>query len=214
MVSDRSSVRLLPARPFTAAAVMILLTALLYVAEFYNLATGNALDQRDCIMPGDPTRLDAILFAPMLHANWDHLDGNAPYFLVFGFLVMAGGFGRFLAVTAIVWLTSGIGVWFFGTGCTLGASGVIFGWLVYLLFRGFFAGSARQIGLALVLLFFWGGLLLGILPGQPEVSWQAHLFGALGGILAARLVTRRPRYDPPAPPRPRPRIPEGPVIPE
>ena len=68
----------------------------------------------------------------------------------------------------------------------IGASGVIFGWLVFLLARGFFARSARQIALAVVLFAIWGGILFGVLPGQPGISWQGHLFGALAGLLAPR----------------------------
>jgi len=98
-------------------------------------------------------------------------------------------------VTAVIWVLAGLGVWLtapYGS-VTVGMSGVIFGWLTYLLVRGFFARSGTQILLALVVFFFWGGILLGVLPGQANVSWQGHLFGALAGVLAAWLVTRRSR---------------------
>ena len=100
--------------------------------------------------------------------------------------MLANGFGRFVAVTAVIWLLGGLGVWLTAPegSVTIGMSGVIFGWLVYLLVRGFFAHSGTQILLAVVLFFFWGGILLGVLPGQPGVSWQGHLFGALAGVLA------------------------------
>jgi membrane associated rhomboid family serine protease len=201
----RSTARLLPPRPFTAAVLMLLFTGVLYLIEAYDLATGGALNQADCIVPRSPDRLDGVLFAPLLHQSWAHLDGNALYFLVFGFLAMAGGFGQFLVVTLIVWLVSGLGVWLISPpdSCTIGASGVIFGWLMFLLFRGFFARSGKQVLLAVVLLVLWGGVLLDLLPGQPQVSWQAHVFGALGGILAARMVTRTQRR----------KLAEGPVVP-
>ena len=85
------------------------------------------------------------------------------------------------------------------TGYLAGAvSGALFfGWLTYLLVRGFFARSGTQILLAVVLFLFWGGILLGVLPGQPQVSWQGHLFGALAGVFAASLVA--PRRRAPAP---------------
>jgi membrane associated rhomboid family serine protease len=95
----------------------------------------------------------------------------------------------------MVWLLGGLGVWLVapdGT-VTIGMSGVIFGWLAYLLVRGFFARSGTQILLAVVLFFFWGGILLGVLPGQEGVSWQGHLFGALAGVFAAWLVAPRRR---------------------
>ena len=191
--SARERYRILPPRPFTAAAYMLLFTGALYVIELYNIGVGGALSRTDCIVARDPSHLEGIAFAPLLHASWDHLDGNAPFFLIFGFLAMAGGFGQFVVVTLIVWLVSGLGAWLISdpNSCTVGASGVIFGWLMFLLFRGFYAHSAKQIVLAVVLLMFWGGILLGLVPGQPQVSWQAHLFGAFGGIVAARMVARR-----------------------
>jgi membrane associated rhomboid family serine protease len=70
-------------------------------------------------------------------------------------------------------------------------SGVIFGWLMYLLVRGFFPRSGTQILLAVVVFLLWGGILLGVVPGQEGVSWQGHLFGALAGVFAAWLVARR-----------------------
>jgi membrane associated rhomboid family serine protease len=83
-----------------------------------------------------------------------------------------------------VWLTAP------ENSVTIGASGLIFGWLVFLLARGFFNRSFKQIALAVPLFVVWGGVLLGVLPGQPNISWQGHLFGALAGLLAARLVAR------------------------
>jgi membrane associated rhomboid family serine protease len=89
-----------------------------------------------------------------------------------------------------IWLVSGLGVWIAGpsTAVTVGASGLCFGWLVFLLVRGIFNRSVLQLGLALVLLVFWGTMLFGVLPTSPNISWQGHLFGALGGLFAAWLV--------------------------
>ena len=112
--------------------------------------------------------------------------------------MLANGIGRFVFVTAVIWVLAGLGVWFTAPdgSVTVGMSGVIFGWLTYLLVRGFFARSGGQIVLALVVFFFWGGILLGVLPGQEGISWQGHLFGALAGVLAAWLVARRSRLAP------------------
>lgn len=185
----RSISRVLPAAPVRAAITMLAFTALLYLVEVLDVATGESLEVNG-IEPREIDGLDGVLWSPLLHDDWAHLAGNTLPFLVFGFLAMAGGIGRFLGVTAIIWLVGGFGVWLTGGGGTLhiGASGVIFGWLAFLLARGFFARSVRQIGLAIVLFAIWGGLLFGVLPGQPGISWQAHLFGALAGLLAARIV--------------------------
>src|SRR5581483_8673323 len=104
----------------------------------------------DGIVPRDTSHLDGVLWSPLLHHGWQHLEGNTVPFLVFGFLAMAGGLGQWILVTAIIWLLGGLGVWLIAPdgSVTIGASGVIFGWLVFLLARGFFAGSMRQMLLA------------------------------------------------------------------
>ena len=113
--------------------------------------------------------------------------------LVLGFLTLVGGIARGLLVTALIWVVSGAGVWLVAPSSTVtvGASGLIFGWLVYLVVRGFVTRSAGEIVLGLVLFFVYGGILLGVLPGQPGISWQAHLFGAVGGALAAYRISER-----------------------
>jgi membrane associated rhomboid family serine protease len=178
---------------------MLLFAALLWAIEAVDLLVfQGALDVDGGIIPRQLDGLDGIAFSPLLHANWAHLAANTLPFLVFGFLVLANGIGQFLAVTALIWVLGGAMVWLTGSaGVTVGASGVIFGWLAFLLVRGFFARPRAwgQIGLAVVLMLVYGGVLWGVLPGTPGVSWQAHLFGALAGVLAARLVASadRPR---------------------
>ena len=189
--------RVFPARPLQALTTILSFTAVLWVVEFYDQLTGERLDQ-DGIVPRSVDGLEGILWAPLLHGGWAHLIANTLPFVIFGFLVLANGIGRFLLVTAVIWVLAGLGVWFTAPdgSVTVGMSGVIFGWLTYLLVRGFFARSGGQIVLALVVFFFWGGILLGVLPGQEGISWQGHLFGALAGVLAAWLVARRSRLAP------------------
>jgi membrane associated rhomboid family serine protease len=192
--APRRTARVLPRNPVASALFMLLFTAGLYVVEAVDIVSGGALDQEYGIQPLNVDGLDGVLFAPLLHGNWAHLMANTVPFLVLGFLAMAGGVRQFIVVTATIWILGGIGVWLTGgAGTHIGASGVIFGWLVFLLTRGFFARSGLQILMAVGLFFVWGGILFGVLPGQPGVSWQAHLFGALAGLLAARLVARSDR---------------------
>ncbi|MFC5234816.1 rhomboid family intramembrane serine protease [Pseudonocardia zijingensis] len=194
--APRRTARVLPRNPIGSALFMLLFTAGLYIVEAVDVVMGGALDHNFGIEPLQTGGLDGVLFAPLLHADWAHLVANTLPFLVFGFLAMAGGFRQFVMVTATIWLLGGLGVWLtggFGSGYHIGASGLIFGWLVFLLTRGFFARSGLQILLAVGLFLVWGGILFGVLPGQPGISWQSHLFGALAGLLAARLVARADR---------------------
>ncbi len=190
----RSVARVLPPAPIRALFTMLLFTGVLYVSEAVDRFTPLQLDD-DGIVPRQVDGLDGILWAPLLHGSWSHLMANTLPFLVLGFLAMAGGIRQFLLVTATIWLLSGLGVWLTGpeNSSTIGASGVIFGWLVFLLVRGFFARSALQILLGVGLFMIWGGILFGVLPGQANISWQAHLFGALAGLLAAWLVSSADR---------------------
>jgi membrane associated rhomboid family serine protease len=178
-----------------AQAGMITLgfVALLWVLEIVDAVSHHALDDYG-VRPRSEDGLVGILFAPLLHGGWAHLEGNTLPVLVLGFLVLLGDVARGLAATAVIWLVSGIGVWLVSppNTVTLGASVLVFGWLVYLIVRGVFTRRSSEIATGVVLLVFFGGLLLGVLPGQPGVSWQGHLFGAIGGGLAAAWVSRRP----------------------
>jgi membrane associated rhomboid family serine protease len=200
----RNLARVLPPQPVLAAVIMFAFTAVLYLSEALDQFTPLYLDD-DGIVPRTLPGLEGVLWAPLLHGGWAHLFANTIPFLVFGFLAMAGGIRQWLLVTATIWIVGGLGVWLVGPAgvSTIGASGVIFGWLAFLLVRGFFARSVRQVLVAVVLLFFWGGVLWGVLPGQEGISWQGHLFGAAAGVLAAWAFTRRDRRAaqplPPAP---------------
>lgn len=173
-------------RPLVAAQVIVAFVALLYLVELVDTLDRNRLDGYG-IRPREVDGLDGIVFAPLLHHGWAHLAANTVPLLVFGFLILLAGVARWAAVTAVVWLVGGVGTWVTGQphSLHLGASVLAFGWLVYLLLRGIFARDASQVALGAILLFLYGGILYGVLPGQPGISWQGHLFGALGGALAA-----------------------------
>lgn len=169
--------------------------ALLYLVELVNAFGFGGDLWHYGIHARDVSSLPAIVWAPLLHGGWAHLVSNTIPVAVFGFLALAAGLGPWIATTVTIWLVSGIGVWLTEpSGATMiGVSGIAFGWLAFLLVRGLFNRSVGQILVAVVLLFFWGSILFGLLPGTPNVSWQAHLFGALGGILAAWLHTKASR---------------------
>jgi membrane associated rhomboid family serine protease len=184
--------RILPQRPLRAAIIIVAFTAVLYLVEFVDLVALHGSLNHDGIRPRTLSGLGGVLWSPFLHENWGHLAANTVPILVFGFLAMAGGLAQFVSVTAMVWLISGLGVWATAGSntVTIGASGIAFGWLAFLLVRGIFNRAFGQIVVALVLLFYWGSILWGLIPGQPDISWQGHVFGAIGGVLAAFLATR------------------------
>lgn len=139
------------------------------------------------IRPRSDAGMSGILFGPLIHSDWAHLIGNSVPLLVLGFLLAMSGVRTFLAVTAVVWLASGLGVWLVGSAFTVhvGASGIVFGWIAYLILRGVFARSLGQIALGVAVFIAYGSALWGVLPGQVGISWEGHLFGALGGTVAA-----------------------------
>lgn len=160
----------------------------------------------DAVLPGSWIRafgieswtldgLDGILLSHGLHTGWPHLLANTIPFLVLGVLVALDGVGRFWAVTGIVAVVAGVGTWIFnapGT-VTVGASGMVFGYFGYLLARAFVARSLGHgilyalIALAVVTV-YGGSMLAGIFRAAEGISWQAHLFGAIGGALAAFIL--------------------------
>jgi membrane associated rhomboid family serine protease len=146
------------------------------------------------IQPRSLDGLSGILFAPFLHANFAHLIANTVPLAVLGWFVMLRQKRDLLTVSVLAGLVGGLGTWLTaGAGTvTIGASILIFGYLGYLLFRGIFERRFWPIVGSLVTFFLYGGALAGIVPGAVGVSWQGHLFGLLGGIIAARLLTRKP----------------------
>ncbi|MGA6164112.1 rhomboid family protein [Amycolatopsis magusensis] len=194
--------RVLPAKPKAAALLALGFVVLLYLVELVDVILPANLDNGG-IQARTLGGLDGVIWAPALHDGWGHLFANTIPVLVFAFLAMAGGIGRFVVVTGIIWVVGGLGVWLVGPGdaVTVGASGLAFGWLAFLLVRGLFNRSWPQLGVALALLAIWGGMIWGVLPTDPNISWQGHLFGALSGVLAAWLVSRK-RAVKPAPATP------------
>lgn len=143
------------------------------------------------IRPLDFSGIWGIFFAPFLHANLEHLMGNSIPGAIFCFIVGLSGRRAFWEVSAIVLLVAGVGTWLFGGPGTLhiGASGMVYGWLAYLIVRGVFNRSLVQFFTGVVLAFAYSGLIWGVLPVYEGVSWQGHLFGAIGGILAGMTIT-------------------------
>jgi membrane associated rhomboid family serine protease len=180
---------------------IISFVVLLWLIELWDSLTKHRLDQNG-IRPLETDGLWGIVFAPLLHSNWDHLIANTIPALVLGFLMTLAGMSRFIFATALVWILGGLGTWlignigaqcpYVGVSCEtnhIGASGLIFGWLAFLIVFGFFTRNVLEIVVGVVVLFVYGSVLLGVLPGTPGVSWQGHLSGAVAGVIAAYLLS-------------------------
>ena len=156
-----------------------------------NALVGGALFQLG-IVPRTLTGLRGIVFAPFIHGSIAHLVANTIPFVVLGWLVMLQGRGRFARVTLASMLGAGLSAWLLGApgSVHIGASGVIFGYLGFLMLAGLFERKFLNIGLSLGVTALWGGLVFGVLPGEVGVSWQAHLGGFIGGVMAARSLRR------------------------
>jgi len=189
---DRTALakRVIPPHPVLSFLIVAGFVGLLYVVEAYDVATNNSLEG-DGVRPRDFSQWDNLIWMPLIHSGWSHLTGNAVPLLLLGFLATSGGLKQFFQVTVVIWLTSALGVWVFGSaGSHIGASGLVFGFLAFLLVRGIFAKSWLQLLIAVGVFALYGAALWGVLPGRPGISWEGHLFGAIGGVLAAWGVAR------------------------
>ncbi len=149
---------------------------------------GHGLDTLG-ILPRQAIGLRGILFAPFLHGSFAHLAANTVPLIILGWLIMVQSITNFVIVSVICMFVGGLGTWLFGANALhIGASGVIFGYLGFLLARYYFD---RRLSSGIIALFVgctYGGVLWGILPSLPGISWEGHLFGFLSGILAARFT--------------------------
>ncbi len=181
--TSRSVSRSLKAQTITLGASV----SALWITFGVNALLGGALLQFG-IVPRTRDGLLGIVFAPFLHANLNHLISNTVPFLLFGWLVMLRDSRHFLPVALYSMLGAGLLAWGFGApnSVHVGASGIVFGFLGFLLLSGWYARSFTSIALSMLVAAVWGGTVLGVLPGTPGVSWQGHLGGFLGGVLAAR----------------------------
>jgi membrane associated rhomboid family serine protease len=166
---------------------------LVYLIEILNTLLLHSLNRTFGLRPRSLDGVFDILTFPLLHANLAHLVSNTLPLITFGFLVFLSGMRVFLTALGSSWLGSGVVVWLIGGfNVTVGASGLVFGLFAFLLVRGFVNHNWWQIVLSVVLFMAYGGILFGILPTVASfVSWQAHLGGAIGGVVAALLLSTR-----------------------
>ena len=147
------------------------------------------------IQPRQTSGLVGILFAPLLHGGFGHLIANTIPFITLGWLTMLQKKNDFYIVSGFSALIGGIGVWLFGApnSVHIGASILIYGYLGFLLFRGYFQKNFPSIALSVLVAVVYGSLIWGVFPSQIGVSWQGHLFGFIGGAIAAKTLSSQKR---------------------
>ena len=189
-----------------ALFVMVGFIAVIWIVQLANWADHYQLSLSYGIRPRDAGSLPDIVTAPFLHFSWAHIEGNSGPLFIFGFLAAYRGVTKFLGVTALVILTSGLGAWLTESSHSVGAgaSGVVFGYLGYILVRGIFDRHPIDLLIGAVMALCFAYQFSVLLP-QAGIGWQAHIGGLVGGILAGWLLRERRA----APFRP-PALPGGP----
>jgi membrane associated rhomboid family serine protease len=174
--------------------LMVGFIGLIWLLQLINVADNYHLDQEYGILPRSVTHLPDIFSAPFLHFSWDHIEGNSGPLFIFGLLAAYRGVVKFLGVTLVVIITSGMAVWFFqgSNELTVGASGVIFGYFGYVLSRGVFDRNLFDSLVAVVMGLSYYYLLTIAIPGAPGgVSWIGHLGGLIGGLACGWIFRTR-----------------------
>jgi membrane associated rhomboid family serine protease len=165
--------------------------ALMWIVEVINTLDSNRLDG-DGIYGRKLDHLWGVFTTPFIHASFAHLIANTIPFVFMGLIISLAGAARLALVTLIVIVVGGLGTWLVAPSNvpTIGASGVVFGYATYLFARGFFNRSVRELLVGLVVGLIWGGALVSSLVPHSGISWQGHLCGAIGGVVAASLLRR------------------------
>lgn len=190
-MTEQTGVQRVAARVKQQIVLLGGLIAVAWIIELIDVLFLRQALNRLGVLPRQPSGLVGIGLMPFLHGGLAHLAANTLPFLILGWLVMLRRLADFVWVTIIALLVTGGGLWLFGSSRVIyiGASGLIFGYFGFLLLRGYFERSAQSLVISGIVVILYGGLLLGILPQRPGVSWEAHLLGLLGGVLAARLLS-------------------------
>jgi membrane associated rhomboid family serine protease len=171
---------------------------LLWLVMIFQAVTGIDLSDYG-IYPGRASGLIGVLAAPFIHGSAAHLVANTLPIVILGTAVLYGYPKAARIALPAIFLFSGLGVWLFGReSYHIGASGLTVGMMFFVFTIGALRWDRRAIGLACIVFFLYGGMVWGIFPGDPVVSHEAHMSGALTGAALALLLRR---LDPPPPPK-------------
>lgn len=177
------------------------LGATMIAVHVVNLFTGGTLSNFG-IEPREIGGAYTIATAPFIHADVAHLASNLAAFVVLGSLVLLQGLRYFVKASAVIIGVGGALVWAFARpGDHIGASGWIFGLWSLVIALAWFDRSPRNIAIALAVVFFYGGMVFGVLPTQGYISFESHLSGAIAGVFAAFTLSKKPAVEILAPER-------------
>ncbi|MEM9773438.1 MAG: rhomboid family intramembrane serine protease [Chloroflexota bacterium] len=177
---------------------IFILVAVFWALEIIDFVSGGLLSlDYYGIHPRDISALPYIFSAPLLHGSFSHVAANSVPFIVLGAFIMWRSRTEFWLVTLWVAVIAGLGTWLISPANSvhIGASGLVFGYFGFLVLLGWFERSPASIVRAIVIAVLYGGLIWGVLPGEPGISWQGHLFGFIGGIVCASWLARRYRIN-------------------
>ncbi|MFT7686759.1 MAG: membrane associated rhomboid family serine protease [Candidatus Azotimanducaceae bacterium] len=171
-----------------AFKVILSLVAVIWLVEVVNSLLDHRLNVYG-IYPRNVNNLVGIILWPFLHGNFNHLIMNSMPLLAMGYFVALRGWLIFLSSSAIILIVGGLGVWLFGREAYhVGASGLVFGFFGFLITLAFYERSLKTFAIACLTVFYYGGIIFGILPTNSFVSWEGHLFGLVAGMFAARVL--------------------------
>jgi membrane associated rhomboid family serine protease len=172
--------------------IIVVFTAVVWAVQLVNASEDYGLN-RFGLKPREVDGLWGVLTMPFLHESYHHLLSNTVALIAIGWLLLLSGLRIWLIVTSLVIGVGDLLTWVVGPhGVMVGASGLIFGWLGYLLARAVFSRRLKWIVTAIIVLVFFGSFLFTLFPGlHSNVSWQAHLCGFLAGVGAGALLHPR-----------------------
>jgi len=176
--------------------ILIVSITIFWIVEILDFLVFQGSLDRYGIQPHSLVGLRGILLAPFLHGGFKHLIANTLPFLTLGWLTMIQETSDFFIVSLTSAIVGGMGVWLFAPpgSVHIGASILIYGYLGFLLLRGYFQKNMPSIALSIFVALVYGSLIWGVLPAQTGISWQGHLFGFIGGAIAARMVAKEKKF--------------------
>ncbi|MFN3694934.1 MAG: rhomboid family intramembrane serine protease, partial [Ignavibacterium sp.] len=143
------------------------------------------------VLPRSLSGILGIFTSPLIHSNFSHLISNTIPLAIMGLGIFYFYPNAAYKVFAFVYFCTGLLVWIFAREVYhIGASGIVYAFVSYLFFSGIFRRDNKSITLSLIVVFLYGGLVWGVLPGLEGISWESHLFGAISGIIAAYLFRK------------------------